>query len=56
VLRVRSPVPVSGTRDERIAQIATLQQYDQVIEKMGVRRGGEMPSGGLSHWVCATEC
>ena len=34
---------------------ATLDQYDQVIEKMGLVRGGAMPDGGLSHWVCATD-
>ena len=33
---------------------ATLEQYDQTIEKMGLVRGGPMPPGGLSHWVCAT--
>ena len=33
---------------------ASLDQYDQVIEKMGLRQGGEMPEGGLSHWVTKT--
>jgi hypothetical protein len=33
----------------------TLDQYDQVIEKMGLKRGGPMPAGGISHWVAATE-
>ena len=34
---------------------ATLDQYDQVIEKMRLARGGPMPVGGLSHWVTATD-
>ena len=34
---------------------ATLEQYDQVLEKMGLVQGGPMPDGGLSHWVCATD-
>lgn len=33
----------------------TLDQYDQVIEKMGLVRGGQMPPGGLSHWVTETD-
>lgn len=33
---------------------ATLDQYDQVIEKMGLVQGGEMPEGGISHWVAET--
>ena len=33
---------------------ATLAQYDQVIQRMGLVRGGPMPSGGLSHWVTET--
>jgi hypothetical protein len=33
----------------------TLDQYDQVVEKMGLAPGGEMPSGGISHWVTATD-
>ena len=33
----------------------TLDQYDQVIEKMGLRPGGEMPEGGISHWVTKTD-
>ena len=34
---------------------ATLEQYDQVIEKMQLRRGGPMPEGGISHWVTKTD-
>jgi hypothetical protein len=32
---------------------ATLEQYDQVIEKMGFEPGGAGASGGLFHWVTA---
>jgi hypothetical protein len=34
---------------------ATLDQYDQVIEKMGLTPGGPGPAGGLFHWVTATD-
>jgi hypothetical protein len=34
---------------------ATLAQYDQVIEKMGLTPGGPAPAGAISHWVVATE-
>jgi len=34
---------------------ATLEQYDQVIQKMGLTQGGEMPAGGISHWVAKTD-
>jgi hypothetical protein len=33
----------------------TLEQYDQVIDKMGLVLGGPMPDGGISHWVTQTE-
>ncbi len=33
---------------------ATLEQYDQVIEKMGFRPGGPGAPGGLFHWVTKT--
>jgi len=33
---------------------ATLEQYDQVIDKMGFRPGGRGAVGGLFHWVAAT--
>ncbi len=35
---------------------ATLDQYDQVMEKMGLARDhSAMPEHGLSHFVCATD-
>ena len=34
---------------------ATLEQYDQVIQKMGLSQGGETPSGAISHWVAKTD-
>lgn len=34
---------------------ATLDQYDQVIEKMGFSPGGPGAPGGLFHWVTATD-
>ncbi|HEX2119688.1 MAG TPA: hypothetical protein VHF91_10935 [Acidimicrobiales bacterium] len=33
----------------------TLEQYDQVIEKMGFQPGGPGGPGGLFHWVTRTE-
>ena len=33
---------------------ASLDQYDQVIEKMGFSPGGAGAPGGLFHWVTAT--
>jgi hypothetical protein len=33
---------------------ATLDQYDQVIQKMGLRPGGPVPPGALFHWVTKT--
>lgn len=33
----------------------TLEQYDQVIEKMGFRRGGRGAPKGLFHWVAKTD-
>jgi hypothetical protein len=33
----------------------TLDQYDQVIDKMRLTPGGDMPSGGVSHWVTKTD-
>ena len=33
----------------------TLDQYDQVIEKMGFRPEGPGAPGGLSHWVTKTD-
>ena len=34
---------------------ATLDQYDQVIEKMGFSKHGEGAPGGISHWVAKTD-
>lgn len=34
---------------------ATLEQYEEVIEKMGFAHGGEGAPGGLFHWVTATD-
>jgi hypothetical protein len=34
---------------------ATLDQYDQVIEKMGLTPGGSGPPGAISHWVAKTD-
>jgi hypothetical protein len=33
----------------------TLDQYDQVIQRMGLRQGGPMPEGGISHWVAKSD-
>lgn len=34
---------------------ATLEQYDQVIERMGFTPGGAGAPGGMFHWVTATD-
>ena len=34
---------------------ATLDQYDQTVEKMGFTPGGTGAPGGLFHWVTATD-
>ena len=34
---------------------ATLEQYDQVMEKMGLENGGTAPQGALFHWAAATD-
>ncbi|MGZ4689396.1 MAG: hypothetical protein ACXVKA_08160 [Acidimicrobiia bacterium] len=34
---------------------ATLDQYDQVVEKMGFTPGGRGAPGGLFHWVTKTD-
>src|SRR5207253_74483 len=34
---------------------ATLDQYDQVIQKMGFTPGGKGAPGGISHWVGKTD-
>jgi hypothetical protein len=33
----------------------TLDQYDQVVEKMGFEPGGSSAPGGLFHWVTKTD-
>jgi hypothetical protein len=34
---------------------ATLEQYDQVVEKMGFALEGEGAPGGIFHWVTKTD-
>jgi hypothetical protein len=34
---------------------ATTDQYDQIIEKMGLTPGGGTPQGAISHWVAKTD-
>ena len=34
---------------------ATLDQYDQILEKMGLTPGGGTPPGAIFHWVTATD-
>ena len=34
---------------------ATLDQYDQVIKKMGLTPGGPTPPGAIFHWAAATD-
>ena len=34
---------------------ATLDQYDQILEKMGLTPGGSTPPGALFHWVAETD-
>jgi hypothetical protein len=34
---------------------ATLDQYDQVIQKMGLTPGGATPPRAISHWVAKTD-
>jgi hypothetical protein len=34
---------------------ATLDQYDQVLEKMGLTPGGSTPPGAISHWAAKTD-
>ncbi|WP_427017587.1 hypothetical protein ACQCSX_02925 [Pseudarthrobacter sp. P1] len=34
---------------------ATLAQYDEVIQKMGLTPGGPGPACAISHWVAATD-
>ena len=34
---------------------ATLDQYDEILDKMGLTSGGPGGPGGISHWVTATD-
>ena len=34
---------------------ATLDQYDQILEKMGLTPGGSTPPGAISHWVASSD-
>ena len=34
---------------------ATLDQYDQILAKMGLTPGGATPPGAISHWVAKTD-
>jgi hypothetical protein len=34
---------------------ATIDQYDQILTKMGLTPGGATPPGAISHWVAKTE-
>jgi hypothetical protein len=34
---------------------ATLEQYDQIIQKMGLKQGGPTPPGAISHFVMKTD-
>jgi hypothetical protein len=34
---------------------ATLEQYDRVMELMGLEKGGTSPEGAIFHWVAATD-
>jgi hypothetical protein len=47
---LRSPVAV-----EMNFSGATIGQYDQILEKMGLSPGGAVPKGAISHWVAKTD-
>ena len=34
---------------------ATLDQYDQILQKMGLTPGGATPPGAISHWAAETD-
>jgi hypothetical protein len=34
---------------------ATLEQYDQILEKMGLEPGGDTPPEAVFHWVAETD-
>ena len=52
--------PTTGARKTQVAVEmnfagATLAQYDQVIQKMGLTTGGATPPGAISHWIAKTD-
>jgi hypothetical protein len=34
---------------------ATMEQYDQILQKMGLTPEGATPPGAISHWVAQTD-
>jgi hypothetical protein len=34
---------------------ATTEQYDQILQKMGLTPAGATPPGAISHWVAQTD-
>ena len=34
---------------------ATIEQYDEILGKMGLTPGGSTPPGAISHWVAKTD-
>ena len=34
---------------------ATIEQYDEILGKMGLTPGGATPPGAISHWVAKTD-
>ena len=55
-----SATPITDARKTQVAVEmnfagATLAQYDQVIQKMGLTPGGSTPPGAISHWVAKTD-
>ena len=34
---------------------ATTEQYDRILERMGLTPGGSTPAGAISHWVAKTD-
>jgi hypothetical protein len=55
-----SATPITGARKTQVAVEmnfpgATLDQYDQVIKKMGLTPAGATPPGAISHWIAKTD-
>jgi hypothetical protein len=48
-------MPVSATAFEMLFSGGTVDQYEQVIEKMGFEHQGKGPPGALFHWVTKTD-